>query len=243
MTDNNEIEHSDKAAYLESFADIRPDLFFPSDWSPEKKDRVEAEMRPRKVRTAMYTQIPMKCYGSSCVYASVCPLLKAGDAPVGYSCPIEMAIVIEFGNNYMREFGVDQNNLVEASMVRDLVDLEVQFMRSKKLLAQEHFIVENPVGVDPDGNVIISQALHPAIEYDEKLMKRKERLLNSFLATREARNKAGQGIADASQQIANLLDSVRDHAARKDRLVLEKLGINVKDEYIEASIEDAESDE
>jgi hypothetical protein len=233
MTEENSAIEPAKDDFLDTFADLRPDLFFPGDWSPEKKNRVEAEMRPRKVRTAMYSQIPMQCDGPHCPYAAVCPLMKTGDAPIGYSCPIEGAIVIEFAHNYQREFGVDENNLVEMSMVRDLVDLEVQFMRSKKILAQEHFIQENPVGVDPDGNVVVRKELHQAVEYDDKLLRRKEKILNAFLATREARTKAGQGVADASQQIANLLDSVRDHAAEKDRLVLEKMGVQVTDKYIE----------
>jgi flagellar L-ring protein precursor FlgH len=38
---------------------------------------------------------------------------------------------------------VNPNNLVEVSMVRDLVDQEVQYLRKTKLLAKEHFIQEN----------------------------------------------------------------------------------------------------
>jgi hypothetical protein len=176
----------------------------------------------------------MQCEGQHCPYAAVCPLQKAGDAPVGYSCPIEGAIVVEFATNYQREFGVDENSLTEVSMIRDLVDLEVQYMRSKKILAQEHFIQENPVGIDADGNVIVRKELHQAVDYDDKILRRKEKILNAFLATREARTKAGQGIADPSQQIANLMDTVRDAQSEKDRLLLEKMGVNVKDAYIEA---------
>ncbi len=179
----------------------------------------------------------------NCPYAAVCPLQQTGDAPVGYACPIEGAIVIEFVNNYTREFGVDENNLVEMSSVRDLVDLEIQYMRSKKILAQEHFIQENPVGVDADGDIVLRKELHQAVEYDDKILRRKEKILNAFLATREARNKAGQGTADASQVVANLLDTVRDHQNEKDRLLLQKLGVPVKDKYIEDDSEDEEGDE
>lgn len=170
----------------------------------------------------------------NCPYAAVCPLLAENNAPIGHKCPIEMGIVIEFGNNLMREFGVDPTNLVEVSMVRDLVDFEVQYMRAMKILAQEHFISEVPVGVDANGEVIVGKQLHQAVEYEEKILKRKERLLNAFLATREARTKAGQGQLDASVQVANLLDTVREHKARADKLALEKLGVPTRDAYIEA---------
>lgn len=242
MTD--ELEPVDeKTNFLQAFADMRPDLFFPDNWSVEQRNAVKGEMSSGKVRTGMYAEIPMQCKGPSCPYARVCPLLARNEAPIGYKCPIEMGIVIEFANNYMREFGVDQNNLVEAGMVRDLVDFEVQYMRSKKILAQEHFIMDNPVGIDSDGNVVVQAQLHPAVEMDEKILKRKERLLNAFLATREARNKAGQGVLDASTQLANLMDAVRDYNTKSERLVLEKLGVNVRDEYIEANVRDSEDDE
>lgn len=231
---SEEIEPADKTQYLEAFADLRPDLFFPQDWTPEQKGRATEEMSSRKTRTAMYSSIPMQCDGPACPYAAVCPLLADNNAPIGHKCPIEMGIVIEFGNNLMREFGVDPTNLVEVSMVRDLVDFEVQYMRAMKILAQEHFISEVPVGVDANGEVIVGKQLHQAVEYEEKILKRKERLLNAFLATREARTKAGQGQLDASVQVANLLDTVREHKARADRIALEKLGVPTKDAYIEA---------
>jgi len=239
MTDQIEIQ--DKHRYLEMFSDLRPDLFVPHDFSPDQRDSIREEMAPKKTRTAMYSSIPMVCKGNECVYAAVCPLVAKNAAPYNSKCPIEAAIVIEFGNNLMKEFGVDPANLVEVSMVRDLVDFEVQYMRAVKLLAQEHFIQEVPVGVDAHGDVIVGKQLHQAVEYEEKILKRKERLLNAFLATREARTKAGQGQKDASVQIANLLDDIRTYKAEKDKLTLQKLGVTVRDSYIEADAAESDS--
>jgi len=46
----------------------------------------------------------------------------------------------------MHQLDVSPDNLVEVSMVRDLVDQEVQYIRKTKLLAKEHFIQENVIG-------------------------------------------------------------------------------------------------
>lgn len=230
--ESEEAAEISKTEYLDEFADLRPDLFFPGDWSPERVDRANESLTPRKVKTAMFSSIPMICRGAQCPHAAVCPLFATNTHPESYNCPIEMAVVATFSANYMKEFGVDASNLVEVSMVRDLVDFEVQYMRAMKTLSQEHFIIDNSVGVDSGGDVIIQKGLHPAVEYEDKILKRKEKVLNAFLATREARNKAGQGLLDPSQEIANLMDKIKDHRTEKDALTLEKLGVNVVDAYI-----------
>ena len=239
---SNEIEKS-KQNFLDSFADLRPDIFFPAEWGDARRNEVNVEIGSRKVKTAMFASIPMVCQAEHCPYAVMCPLLKAGNAPKGYSCPIEMAIVSTFGSDYMQELGVDPGNLVEVSMIRDLVDFEIQYMRATKILAQEHFITENPVGTDVDGNVVLRKELHQAIEYEDKILRRKEKVLNALLATRESRTKAGQGSLDPSQQVANLMDSVKEHMQKKDNLLLERLGVPVVDAYIEADSRNKKADD
>ena len=110
--------------------------------------------------------------------------------------------------------------------------------RVLKILAQEHFIQENPVGIDADGNVILRKELHQAVDFEDRIHKRKERLLNQFLATREARVKAGQGQLDAAQAVANLMDNVRVQMVAQERLLRQKLGMEDVDEYIEADMAD-----
>lgn len=215
---SDEIE---KQQFMESFAELRPDIFYASDDAVETP---EDQFGPGKVRTSMYAQIPMNCTGPKCVYASVCPLVKSDNAPIGSKCPIEAGIVVEFTNGYIQQFGVSEDDMVELSMIRDLVDLEVQYMRSVKILAQEHFIVENPVGVDHEGNVVVSKDLHKAIDYEDKIMKRKHKILDAFNATREAKRKVGLAERDPSQMISDLVDGVREFRAQRDSMVLEAMG-------------------
>jgi hypothetical protein len=61
-----------------------------------------------------------------------------------------MSMVSQFTAEYMEQLDVSPENLVEVSMVRDLVDQEVQYLRKTKLLAKEHFIQENIIGIDKD---------------------------------------------------------------------------------------------
>jgi hypothetical protein len=227
-------KYSDKNNFLKEFETLRPDLFFPDHWSDSDREKAVELVRPQKTRTAMFSSIPMTCESSRCVFASTCPLLKENLAPHGNPCPIEMSMVSQFTSEYMEQLDVQSDNLVEVSMVRDLVDQEVQYLRKTKLLAKEHFIQENVIGVDQDGQPILKKELHLAVELEDKLHKRRKELRNQLLATREAKAKAGQMQVDSAQAISDILYKVQAVQNEKEKLLKQKLGIYEIDEYIEA---------
>jgi hypothetical protein len=153
-----------------------------------------------------------------------------------------MSMVSQFTYEYMNQLDVSPDNLVEVSMVRDLVDQEVQYMRKTKLLAKEHFVQENIIGVDQDGSPILKKELHLAVELEDRLHKRRKDLRNQLLATREARAKAGQTQLDTAQAISDIIDKVQSLETEREKLIKKKLGTFEKDDYIEAQLLD-EKDE
>jgi hypothetical protein len=230
-----EIEKS-KEFFMQELEFLRPDLFFPENWSEEEKKAAIEEIRPQKTRTAMFTSIPMSCKAEKCPFADTCPLMKINLAPKAKPCPLEMAIVSQFTQEYMEELDVHPENLVEVSMVRDLVDQEVQYMRKTKLLAKEHFIQENVIGVDSNGTPILKKELHLAVELEDKLHRRRRDLRNQLLATREAKAKAGQAQIDSAQAISDIVSKIRGIELQKEKMLKKKLGTYELDEYIEADI-------
>lgn len=229
----SKIEKYDKVSFLKEFETVRPDLFFPETWTLEQKEQAAELVRPQKTRTLMFSSIPMNCEGIKCIFASTCPLLKEGLAPVSNPCPIEMSIVSQFMQEYMEQLEVHPDNLVEISMVRDLVDQEVQYIRKTKLLAKESFIQENIVGVDDNGKPIVKKELHMAVELEDRLHKRRKDLRNQLMATREAKAKMGQAQLDTAQAISDIINKVQHIEINKEKLLKQKLGILDKDEYIE----------
>lgn len=228
-----DIEKVSKEKFLKDFESLRPDLFFPEKWSEEDRQKAVELVRPQKTRTSMFSSIPMNCEGSKCIFADTCPLLKENLAPVSNPCPIEMSIVAQFTSEYMEQLDVVPSNLVEVSMVRDLVDQEVQYIRKTKLLAKEHFIQENIVGVDNEGNPILKKELHLAVELEDRLHKRRKDLRNQLLATREAKAKLGQTQLDTAQAISDIIDKVQNLDLQREKLLKQKLGTFDKDDYIE----------
>lgn len=233
LNNMSDLEKVSKETFLKQFESLRPDLFFPENWSDEDKEKAVEMIRPQKTKTSMFASIPMTCEASRCIFADTCPLMKENLAPKGKPCPLEMSIVAQFTSEYMEQLDVHPDNLVEVSMVRDLVDQEVQYMRKTKLLAKEHFIQENVIGVDSDGQPILKKELHLAVELEDKLHKRRKDLRNQLLATREAKAKIGQSQIDSAQAISNIIGKVQEIEKQKEKLIRQKLGIHDVDEYIE----------
>lgn len=240
-----EIESYDKerAAFFEEFEKLRPDLMFPEAWTDDQRQEAAHLVRPNSVKSGMLGRIPMRCAGRECPFAPSCPLLKKDIAPVGKPCPIEMSAVMQFFNDYVEELGVDVTRMVEVSMVRDLVDQEIQQMRKTWILSQEHFIQENVAGMDAEGNVVTRKELHMAVDYEDRILRRKEKLRQQLLATRESKAKAGHGAMDASQAVADVMERVRQAEIEREKLVRQKLGIESYDEYVEDAeiVDDEES--
>lgn len=226
------IEKANKSDFMKQFESLRPDLFFPESWSDDEKKRAVELVRPQKTRTSMFSSIPMNCEATKCTFADTCPLLKENLAPKGNPCPIEMSIVAQFTAEYMEQLDVQSDNLVEVSMIRDLVDQEVQYIRKTKLLAKEHFIQENIIGIDHEGQPIMKKELHLAVELEDRLHKRRKDLRNQLLATREAKAKIGQTQLDTAQAISDIIHKVQNIEIEREKLIKKKLGTYDKDDYI-----------
>jgi hypothetical protein len=229
----SELEKPDnKNNFMKQFESLRPDLFFPDHWTDDQKEKAVDLIRPQKTRSAMFSSIPMNCEAEKCIFASTCPLMKENLAPKNKPCPIEMSMVAQFTAEYLEQLDVNPNNLVEVSMVRDLVDQEVQYLRKTKLLAKEHFIQENIIGIDRDGQPILKKELHLAVELEDKLHKRRKDLRNQLLATREAKAKVGQVQLDTAQAISDIIGRVQAVESQREKLLKQKLGTSELDDYI-----------
>jgi hypothetical protein len=229
----SELEKPDnKNNFMKQFESLRPDLFFPDHWTDDQKEKAVDLIRPQKTRSAMFSSIPMNCEAEKCIFASTCPLMKENLAPKNKPCPIEMSMVAQFTAEYLEQLDVNPGNLVEVSMVRDLVDQEVQYLRKTKLLAKEHFIQENIIGIDRDGQPILKKELHLAVELEDKLHKRRKDLRNQLLATREAKAKVGQVQLDTAQAISDIIGRVQAVESQREKLLRKKLGTSELDDYI-----------
>jgi hypothetical protein len=237
----SEIESYDQAKqdFFKEFEKSRPDIVYAESWTPEQKKEASSMLRRGRSKVSMLSMIPLHCKGPDCIYAPTAPSIHESRPDYQKPCPVEAAAVHEFFWDYVDELGVDVARMVEVSMVRDLVDQEIQQLRKTIALSQEDFIQEHVVGLDAQGNVVTTKDLHKAIEYEDKILKRKEKIRNALLATRESKVKHGQAQADGATVIANILDEVRKVERAREKELMAKLGMAEYDAYIE----DAEIEE
>lgn len=226
--------HKEKDSWLNQFANERPDMFYPESWNDEQKQEVAEIIRPTRMKTAMFSSIPMTCQGKNCPVASICPLLAKNLAPKGKPCPIELEAVKVFMVGIMDELHVDPDNLIEVSMVRDLVDQEIQYMRASKKLSMEDFIQEDVIGINENtGEPIFKKNMHIAVELQDRILKRRKDLRNQLMATREQKHKIGQGNIDSAQVVSNVFSQLREINIQSEKLTRQKLGLEDYDDYIE----------
>lgn len=243
---SDDIEKFDKVknSWLSNFASERSDLFYPESWTDEQKQEVAELTRPSRTKTAMFSSIPMTCLANACPQAKICPLLAKGLAPKGKPCPLELALVQEFMFSLMEELNVDPENLNEVSMIRDLVDQEVQYMRASKKLSLEDFIQEDVVGISDSGEPIFKKSMHVAVDLQDRILKRRKDLRNQLMATREQKFKIGQGQLDSAKVVSRWFSELREVSIQQDKLAKAEQGMEDYDEYIQDAvvIEDPEPD-
>lgn len=229
---------SPKEEFLAQFKESYINSSFPEEWDMEKRKKVLGMVSPGKTKSLMFTSIPMVCRASDCMFASTCPMQKEGIAPKNHPCPYESGMIASFVSEYMEQLEIEPDNLVELTMIRDLVDQEVQYLRKSKILAQEDFIQENVVGKDSNGDPVFAKQLHLASDLEDRLHKRKQVIFKQLLATREAKAKAGLTALDTAQSMASLVDSFRRIQNDQESRLKQRLGIVDKDDYIDVQLED-----
>lgn len=226
-----EIANAAKTNFMQELQDSFNEEL-PDYWDSKTKNKVAKLTNKSNTKKALLTAIPMQCRGPKCVFASTCPLQQEGIAPIGFKCPIELGLVAHLMSDFVEELNVDVENSIELTQIRDMVNQEVQMLRANKLLAQEDFIQENVVGVDSDGDPIFKKELHLAVELEDRLHKRRQTFFKQFLATREARSKAGLAAIDSAQGLANLMNDFKNMDAEHQKLLKKQLGLEDQDDYI-----------
>lgn len=138
----------------------------------------------------LYASVPMLCKGEKCPYASVCPLVDMGKAPVGERCPLEIGMILQKYEEYAQEFGVDEDNIVDMGFVKDLIDCDIQIFRAENKMAVDgDFTEEYVITVTEGGEAITDTRLSKASEYKEKIQNKKHKILQLMNSTRK--DKAG----------------------------------------------------
>jgi hypothetical protein len=167
-----------------------------------------------KLQTGATAMVPLFCGGEErCPFKERCPFLLMGKIPpVGRQCLIELQLLKHWQYTYMEEYDVDPENFTEIHYCEELAEIEIYLLRINHNLAKPEnaaLIVDQPVGVDSDGNPITQQQLSPLMELKEKLQNRMSRVVKLMVGDRQEKYKKEAALKqkqdeDPSQKQANI---------------------------------------
>lgn len=184
----------------------------PSTWkvSAETRGMIAQSLNIYNRTHGMYAAIPMMCRGQECPYAEICPMLDNGYEPTGSRCPLEIALIMKRHDEYVHEFSIDESNIVDMGLVKDLCDYDVQLFRAENRIAMEGDFIEHIVTtVTENGKEITNPQISKAAEYKERIMVKKHKVLQLMHSTRS--DKAGDKLTislDPSTYAAQLMSQV-----------------------------------
>jgi hypothetical protein len=197
----------------------------PSAWgsSTKIKKGIEKSLANGRVKHGLYSAIPMVCRGETCAYKETCPLFAVNEHPVGERCPIEISEILLRFESYTRELNIDDyDNIIDMTLIKDLIDLDVQIKRADNRLSIDggEFIQDVVINITEDGDEITNPAIHKAVEYKERLLKNRHGILQLLNSTRK--DKAGSKITvqtDPSTYAAQLMAQVAAMEASKQGII------------------------
>jgi len=183
----------------------------PVSWSnTNRSETAIRKMVNMPLKHGLMANIPIVCRAERCPYVEVCPLDEE-ERPMEERCPVEVAAILQRFNGYMNSLKIDPENLVDLSLVKNLVDLEIQILRAdSKLATSGDFIDEVITAISNQGVPYSKPEISKAAEFKLKLISEHAKMLSLLNATRK--DKAASKIninVDASTYAAELLERKR----------------------------------
>ena len=163
----------------------------------------------------LYASIPIICKSKECPYSDSCYLYNMGEEPYAEPCPIEVSTVEDLAQRYMEELEINPNDMVDISMVRDVIDMDISIMRCNKKLAADADIVQEVVaGVSEHGDEFTQPQIHKAYDLQLRLMRQRSQILDKLHATRKEKAKDDRSssidFTDYIKQLKNRADDYDD---------------------------------
>ena len=158
----------------------------------------------------MFASVPIICKGPDCAYKDVCMVSQA-QRIVGQRCPMEIAAILSRYEQWCMHFEIDTSNdvinpkdLVDATLIKDLVNIEVQILRAEnKIALNGDFMADTLLDIDKKCQPYFGKIVAPETEFLMTLQDRKIKILNQLNATRKdkASDKRKESASDVAIEI------------------------------------------
>lgn len=158
----------------------------------------------------MFASVPIICRDNDCVYKDVC-MVSPAQRIVGHRCPMEIAAILARYEQWCSHFEInivqdtiDSKDLVDATLIKDLVNIEVQILRAEnKIALNGDFMADTLLDIDKKCQPYYGKIVAPETEFLMTLQDRKIKILNQLNATRKdkAADKRKESASDTAIKI------------------------------------------
>lgn len=146
----------------------------------------------RTSKHGMFASVPIICQNQDCAYKDTCTVDLANRIN-GQRCPMEIGAIIARFNQYCMHFGLNmtgdviaEEDLVDATLIKDLVTIEVQQMRCENKIAMSgDFMGKTLLDIDKKCKPYYGDIISPESEHLLVLQDKKVKILNQLNATRK----------------------------------------------------------
>lgn len=195
----------------------------------------------------MFASIPIICRGPDCAYKDVC-MVSAAQRTVGARCPMEIAAILSRYEQWCAHFDIDTiqdtidpKDLVDATLIKDLVNIEVQMMRAEnKVALNGDFMADTLLDIDKKCNPYYGKIVAPEVEFLMGLQDKKIKILNQLNSTRK--DKANDKNKTAASEMAIRIFQQAQELERARRVVsVSDVEFNELGEVIDVEVKETQA--
>lgn len=163
----------------------------------------------------MFASVPIICKANDCVYKDVC-MVSPAQRKLGQRCPMEIAAVLSRYEQWCDHFEIntvqdmiDSKDLVDATLIKDLVNIEVQMLRAEnKIALNGDFMADTLLDIDKKCQPYYGKIVSPETEFLMTLQDKKIKILNQLNATRK--DQAANRKESASDAAIKIFQQVKE---------------------------------
>lgn len=163
-----------------------------------------------KNKHGMFASVPIICQDQDCKYKDICTLDPA-NRQYGQRCPMEIAAILSRYEQWCAHFGIDTSqdeidpkDLVDATLIKDLVVVEIQMLRAENRIALNgDFMSQVLSDIDKRCNPYYGEDISPETSFLLSLQDKKIKILNQLNSTRKdkAQDKRRETVSDEAIKI------------------------------------------
>ena len=164
----------------------------------------------------MFSSVPIICSGDDCHYKEVCMVSKQNRI-VGKRCPMEVAAILARYEQWCDHFEIvadgdeiDPKDLVDATLIKDMVVIEVQMLRAEnKIAINGDFMAEILLDIDKKCKPYFGMAVSPEADFLLSLQDKKIKILNQLNATRKDKSQDKRR-SSASEDAIKIFQKIKE---------------------------------